>query len=103
MAKDFVKLKLKDVEYTFTALDFGQLQDLEGPMAILNSMTNDTMPNAEQRAAIIAVIAASLSGKHPELQPADVARLLTMANIAAALKAVSGVSVLEDESPSGNA
>jgi hypothetical protein len=98
MANDFIKLSLKGQEYTFTALSFSQLDELDGDFTTLNSMASGEMPNPAQRASIVAICAASLSSKHPDLQTADVARLLTMANISDALKAVAGQQVAEAQS-----
>lgn len=98
MTNDFIKLSLKGQEYTFTALSFAQLDQLDSDFVKLNLMGSGDMPSPEQRASIVAICTASLSGKHPELQTADVARLLTMANIADALKAVAGQQVAEAQS-----
>ena len=98
---DFVKVDLKGQEFTFTALDFGQLQDLAAQFETLKGLDGG-MPNAEQRDAIVAICTASLQGKHPGTTPDAVMRLLTLGNIGIALKAVAGVSGLEDSSQ-GNA
>lgn len=99
--KDFVKLDLKGQEFTFTALDFEQLQTLEGDFAALSDLGG--MPTAAQRTAIVAICTASLQFKHPGVSPEAVAKLLTLANIGGALQAVAGVSSLvSNEDQPGN-
>lgn len=103
MAKDFIKVTLKGEDFTFTALNFGQLQELEQDFETLKGLT-DGMPTAVQRAAVVSVVHASVSCKHPSVTRAALTELLTLANIGAALKAVVGVSELADNSAvAGNA
>lgn len=100
--KDFVKLSLKGEEFTFTALDFGQLQELEGDFAALKGLDGGGMPDAAQRKSIVAICTASLQGKHPGITAQEVANRITLANIGPALQAVAGVSSLVQGEPSGN-
>jgi hypothetical protein len=99
---DFIKLTLKGQEFTFTALDFEQIQALEGDFEKLKGLTG-SMPDATQRASIVAICTASLQFKHPGITADAVAKLLTLANIGAALQAVAGVSALVAGSDAGNA
>ena len=101
---DFIKVTLKGEDFTFTALDFEQLQTLESDFEVLKTLgTDGSMPNAEQRKSIIAICTASASTKHPSMTVEQMARLLTLGNIAGALKAVAGVTGLETGDASGNA
>ena len=52
---DFIRVSLKGAEYTFTALDFEQLQTLEGDFDTLRSLRDGVMPDATQRKAIVAL------------------------------------------------
>jgi hypothetical protein len=98
--KDFVKVTLKGQDFTFTALDFEQLQALEGDFEVLKDLNG--MPDAKQRASIVTICTASLQGKHPGVTPDAIAKLLTLANINAALQAVAGISALVPEEQPGN-
>jgi hypothetical protein len=101
--EDFVKLSLKGQEFTATALDFDQLQALEQPFEALKGLgEGGGMPTAEQRTAIVTIVTASLQFKHAGTTEAQVAKLLTLANIGSALQAVAGISGLEKAEP-GNA
>ena len=101
---DFIKISLKGEEFTFTALDFEQLQTLEGDFEALKGLGVDGgMPTAEQRKSIVAICTASALLKHPNMTPELMAKLLTLGNIAGALKAVAGVAGLEAGDASGNA
>ena len=99
---DFIKLALKGQEFTFTALDFEQLQALEQPFEALKGLDGGGMPTAPQREAIVEICTASLQFKHPGVTKEAVAKLLTLANIGPALQAVAGISGLE-KGDAGNA
>lgn len=92
--KDFIEIDLKGQKHTFTALDFEQLQALEEPFEALKGLAGGGMPDAQQRAAIVAICTASLQFKHQGITPEAVAKLLTLANIGPALQAVAGISGL---------
>jgi hypothetical protein len=98
MLNETVKLTLKGAEYTFTALDFEQLQQVEKDFEAIADLRQNALPSREQRDAIVHVVRTALSAAHPELTDADVAKLVTLATIGPCMAAVAGVSGLEKAS-----
>mgnify|MGYP001346892901 CR=1 FL=1 len=101
---EFVTLTLGDEPWTFRALDFDQLEELEPEFAAVNSaVAARSLMSKETRDALAVIAAASLKHRHPDITPERCRKLITLGTWPDVISAVAGVSGLEPTGASGEA
>lgn len=101
---EFVTLTLNGQPWTFRALDFDQLEELEAEFATVNTaVAGAGLMSKPTREALVTIATASLKHKHPDITPERCRKLITLGTWPDVISAVAGVSGLEPTGASGEA